>query len=187
MTPAERERAVAYLEQTKALILDSTATLTEAQWRFKPSSEAWSPAECIEHLALVETGLLKAIQGLAASPAAPAEVLAEIAGKEDVVIQMVRSRKRRIQAPEGGRPSNRFVEIEALRAHFSEVRDRTIAYVRTTGDPIRTRIHPHFMLGPMDGYQWLMFMGAHCERHLKQLQEALGQNSASGASVERPA
>jgi len=173
VTPSERDRVVAYLEQTKILVLDSTATLTDAQWRFKPAPEVWSAAECIEHIALVETHLLHVIGGMAASPAAPPEVLAAAAGKEELLVKMVRSRSRKVVAPEGARPANRFPEIPALRAHFSDVRDRTIAYVRTTTDPIRTRVHPHFILGPLDGYQWLMFLGAHAERHLKQLQEGL--------------
>ena len=173
MTPPERDRVVVYLEQTKILVLDSTATLSDAQWRFKPAPEAWSAAECIEHIALVETHLLQVIQKMAASSAAPPEVLAALVGKEELLVKMVRSRSRKVVAPEGARPANRFREIAALRGHFSDVRDRTIAYVRTTTDPIRTRVHPHFVLGPLDGYQWLMFLGAHSERHLKQLQEGL--------------
>ncbi len=70
MTQAERERAIAYLEETKADILNSTATLSEAQWRMKPSAEAWSPADCVEHLAIVEADLLRQIQDLAKGPAA---------------------------------------------------------------------------------------------------------------------
>src|SRR5581483_7734303 len=46
MTSAEREYAIAYLERTKAALLDATGQFSQAQWKSKPSSEAWSPAEC---------------------------------------------------------------------------------------------------------------------------------------------
>ncbi len=173
MTQAERERAIAYLEQTKTDILDSTATLNEAQWRFKPSPETWSPADCVEHLAIVEAELLRRIQELAKGPAAPEEILAATPGKEDVIMKLVPARGRKVTAPEGARPANRFPNTEELRAHFTEVRDRTILYVRTTKDPVRQRAFDHIVFGPLDGYQWIIFCGAHTERHRKQLEEVL--------------
>jgi hypothetical protein len=173
VTPADRERAIAYLEQTKTAVLDSTAALDEAQWRFKPSPETWSPAECIEHVAIVETELLRRIQELAQGPAAPDEILAQTPGKEETMVKMVRSRARKVSAPEGARPTNRFSSSAELRAHFVEVRERTIVYVRTTEDPIRQRTYDHFVLGPLDCYQWILFLAAHSERHLKQLEEVL--------------
>jgi len=173
VTQAERDRAIAYLEETKADILNSTATLSEAQWRMKPSAEAWSPADCVEHLAIVEAHLLRQIQDLAKGPAAAEEVLAATPGKEDVIVKLVPSRGRKVTAPEGARPANRFPNADELRAHFTEVRDRTILYVRTTKDPIRQRAFNHMIFGPLDGYQWIIFCGAHTERHRKQLEEAL--------------
>ncbi len=173
MTQAERERAIAYLEQTKTAILDSTAPLNEAQWRFKPSPEAWSAAECVEHVAITETFLLRTIQESVKAPAAPEEILAQTSGKEDVIVKLVAARKGKASAPEGAHPTNRFPNSTELRAHFTEVRDRTILYLRTTEDPLRRHTFDHFVLGPLDCYQWLVFMAAHSERHLKQLQEGL--------------
>ncbi|MEO8131703.1 MAG: hypothetical protein ABI822_31705, partial [Bryobacteraceae bacterium] len=42
----------------------------------------------------------------------------------------------------------------------------------TTGPdyPLRWKIVPHFALGALDGYQWLVFLGAHCDRHVRQLE-----------------
>lgn len=173
MTHAERARAVAYLEQTRDAILDSTATLTDAEWKFKPVPEAWSPAECIEHITITETMLLNTIQELAKGPPAPEEVLAQTPGKEEIIVKMVPSRKRKVTTPEAGRPTGAFYGAQELRAHFTSVRDRTIYYVRTTEDPIRTCTREHFVFGPLDGYQWVLFMAAHSERHLKQLEEVL--------------
>ena len=176
MTTAERDYAIAYLERTKAALLDSTAQFTDAQWKLKLSADQWSPAECVEHLAITEARLLQTIQGL---PAAAPDIVASCAGKETLIERAVPSRGRKVQAPEPARPTNRFPDP---RAAFIETRDRTLEYVRTTADPIRERVHPHFVFGPVDGYQWLIFMAAHTERHLKQLLEVIHESGrAEGA------
>ncbi len=167
------ERIILYLEQTKADYLKETAGLTEEQWRFKPAPECWSVAECAEHLAVVEDMLLGRIQKMKDEPAAAAEELEKIKGKEDLILKRVPVRgERKAVAPERVRPANRWPSPELLIAHFAESRDRTIAYARMAGDDdLRTRTFPHFAFGPLDGFQWLVFMAAHTERHVKQLNE----------------
>lgn len=171
MTEAERQRVVDYLEQTKASILGATADFTEEQWRFKPSPEQWSAAECVEHIAVVEQSLVRTLQRLAAGPPCAEEVLASTLGKEALILRAVPSRRGKVQAPEPARPSNRWPDTSTLVASFIEIRDRTIVYVQSTDDPLRRVTHPHMVFGPLDGYQWLLFLAAHSERHLRQLQE----------------
>jgi hypothetical protein len=146
--------------------VDATSTFTEAEWKRKPSPEVWSAADCLEHLAITETHLLDQIRS---APAASGEILAGCAGKEAIIEQRVPLRERKVQAPEGARPSGRFTNSLT---EFLATRDRTIEYVRTTSDPVRQRTVPHFVFGPLDGWQWFIFMSAHTERHLRQLIEA---------------
>src|SRR5271170_6361081 len=98
MTPEDRQRVLDYLEQTKAAILTSTADFTEAQWRFKPSLEQWSAAECVEHIAVVEQSLLRTLQGLAAGQPGTEEELASTRGKDEVILRAVPTRRARVQA-----------------------------------------------------------------------------------------
>jgi hypothetical protein len=171
MTEAERQRVVDYLEQTKASILGATCDFTEEQWRFKPSPEQWSAAECIEHVAVVEQSLVRTIQRLASGPPGTEEQLASTRGKEELILKAVPTRRGKVQAPEPARPSNRWSDTAALVASFTEIRDRTILYVQSTDHPLRRVTHSHIVFGPLDGYQWLLFLAAHSERHLRQLQE----------------
>jgi len=53
MTPAERERAAAYLAETRENLVCSTRNLWRAQLQFKPAPERWSVAECLEHIVVV--------------------------------------------------------------------------------------------------------------------------------------
>ena len=56
-------------------------------------------------------------------------------------------------------------------AHFKESRDANIAYLGTTQDDLRNHFAPHPALGLMDGYQWILLMTGHTERHIAQIQE----------------
>jgi hypothetical protein len=171
MTSDERQRVLDYLEQTKAEILTSTASFSEAQWRFKPSPEQWNAAECVEHIAVVEQSLLRTLQRLAAGPPGSEEALASTRGKDEIILRAVPRRGGKAQAPEPARPSNRWPDTAALLASFAEIRDQTILYVRSTDHSLRSVSHPHIVFGPLDGYQWLLFLAAHSERHLRQLLE----------------
>lgn len=171
MTSAERQHILDYLGHTKQQILTSTAGFTEAQWRFKPSPEQWSAAECVEHIVVVEQSLLRTLQRLAAGPSGTEAVLASTRGKDEIILRAVPTRRGKAQAPERAQPANRWPDVATLIASFVETRDQTILYVRSTDAPLRTISHPHMVFGPLDGYQWLLFLGAHSERHLKQLLE----------------
>ena len=174
MTSADRESICAYLERTKAELLETTATLNESQWSFRPAPEAWNAAECVEHLAITEAMLLGTIRK---TPAAAAETLAQCAGKEQILKQKVPARGKKAQAPERVRPSG-VSPADAVQ-QFIATRDRTIEFARTTEEPIRERVFPHFVFGPLDGYQWLVFCCAHTERHLAQLKEATAAEAQS--------
>src|SRR5580704_9429784 len=108
MTPSYRQRVLDYLEQTKAAILTSTADFSEAQWRFKPSPEQWSAAECVEHIAVVERSLVGTLQRLATGPLASEVDLASARGKDEIILKAVPARRGTVQAPERARPTNRW-------------------------------------------------------------------------------
>ena len=163
--------AIEYLGRTKAMYLEATAGLSDAQWKFKPAPDVWSVAECAEHIALLEDRLFAMIQRFANEPPASAEDLAQVEGREDLLVRMVTSRRRKVTAPEEVCPANRWPTRDLLIAHFVESRERTIAHARSDGAELRMRIHPHFVLGPLSGYQWLLFQAAHSERHIQQMDE----------------
>lgn len=44
-------------------------------------------------------------------------------------------------------------------------------YIRTTNDDLRDRFFDHPVLGPMEGYQWLLLIATHSARHTAQIEE----------------
>lgn len=171
LSQAERARALQYLESTKKGVLNSTNGLSDAQWNFKPSPDRWSIAEVMEHLAAAEDMLRGLTQEqVMKTPAIPARDPAELKQIDDKVIAQVPDRSHKIQAPEPLKPSNRFGSPAEAQKHFAESRAVTEEYLRTTTD-----LRAHAVDSPMgvklDGYEWMLLIAAHSERHTKQILE----------------
>jgi uncharacterized damage-inducible protein DinB len=171
LTPDEREVALKSLQATHDKFLQSIAGLSQKQWTFKPGPDRWSVAEVAEHIAVSEATILGFVQKqLMISPATP-EKREPVKGKDEIVLQKVPDRSHKAQAPEFLRPTGRWATEADLTKAFEESRRATIDYVRTTNDDLRDHFLDHPLLGTLDGYQWLLLISAHSERHTAQIEE----------------
>ena len=59
---------------------------------------------------------------------------------------------------------------EAALKHFLESRQRTVELLKNTPD-LRAHVVDSGLLGKIDAYERILFVGAHSERHTKQLLE----------------
>lgn len=171
LTQHDRDFAMSHMHGTRKLFLDSVAGLTAEQWNFKPAPDRWSIAECAEHIAVSEDFISGMVRDkVMKSPADPAK-RAEVKGKDEAVVKMVPDRSQKFKAPDAIAPKKRFATPEEAVAHFRESRDRNIEYVNTTQDDLRDHFAPHPAMGMLDGYQWILLMSAHSERHTEQINE----------------
>jgi hypothetical protein len=168
-TTADRERALRYLESTKKNVLEATAGLSQAQWNFIPAPDRWSIAQVMEHLAasedFIRENLLKE-KVMVAPRGEPARNVKQI---DQAVVAMVPDRSHKAQAPEPLVPTNRFGSPDGSLKHFVESRAVTEQFLGTA-----TGLREHVMNGPvgsMDGYEFILFIAAHSERHTKQINE----------------
>src|SRR5579862_6243480 len=169
LSQADRDRAVSELETSRQQFLDSVAGLSEAQWNFKPDANTWSVAECAEHIAVSEDVIFGMIQQkIMQSPADPTK---KSAVTDDFILKAVVNRTQKFQAPEVLRPKHTFASPQELLDHFNESRAKTIAYVRDTQDDLRGHFFDHPVLKTLDGYQWILLLSAHTQRHTAQLNE----------------
>lgn len=82
-------------------------------------------------------------------------------------------RGRRIVAPERVAPEPN-PDFSASWASLQAVRQRLLRAVTSVdGRDLTVISAPHPVLGPLNGYQWVLFIGQHEERHLSQLRETL--------------
>lgn len=176
LTAAEREHAVKLLEASRDAMLKAIDGLSDEQWKWKPAPERWSVAECAEHIASTEALLPQLLEQLMQSPAGPPP---EKPAKDEEVVRWVRDRNQRFQAPNEIRPTGRFATREELVKGFTEGRQRLIEYVRTTQEPLRSRTRAH-PAGPLDGYQWILLVAGHTDRHLAQIKEVMATEGFPG-------
>jgi acyl-CoA synthetase (AMP-forming)/AMP-acid ligase II len=169
LTQAERDAAVAQLQRTAKLFKSSVKGLTPEQWKFKQAADRWSAAEVAEHITLSEDTIFGASQSALKTPAKPHA--ADAAQKDAMILKAVPERSQKVQAPEVLKPTNKWPDPKAMLKEFDTRRKKTINYVKTTQDDLRAHFIPHPILGPMDGYQWLLMLSAHSERHTNQILE----------------
>jgi hypothetical protein len=165
----DRAKLVQYLTGARDQVL-AEAALSDAQWSFKPGPDRWSVGEVVEHLALAESLIFDLQQKMVTGPAATAEKRAAAQGKDEMLLKMIPDRTQKATAPEPLQPAKRLGSRADVLAAFEERRGKTIAYASKTTDDLRGRVGDS-PLGPLDGYQWLLFIGAHTERHLGQIRE----------------
>jgi hypothetical protein len=185
ITEKDRAALVGYLTTMRDQVVSESATLTDAQWKFKTAPERWSVGEVVEHLALAEPLLFGLQQKTVAGPPASAEQIAATKGKDDMIRKVIPDRTKKAQAPEPLQPgkAQSLGGQAAVVAAFKDRRTATIDYASKTKDDLRARTADS-PLGPLDGYQWLLFIAAHSERHLAQLREVKADPKFPKAGAE---
>jgi DinB superfamily len=169
MTKAERDYLLSQLETTKAGMLASIKGLTPAQWTFKPAPDVWSVQECAEHIILAEDFIFSGSQKILTTPAG--DRLATATAEDDrKLVARIEDRSVKAKAPEPIVPSGKFPNPQSAAQEFTTRRDNTIAYVKSTEDPLRIHSAPG-PAGTMDAYQFLLLLAAHSARHTAQIRE----------------
>ncbi len=168
MTPAERERAVAYLAETREKLLRTTRNLSPTQLQYKPAPDRWSVAECLEHIVVVEDVILANIQK---SLQQPPDSTKPVMG-DDGVTGTVVDRSFRVQGPDRLMPSGRWGHYQLL-SEFEAARKRTSDFAASTAAPLRQHGYAHPRFGHFDCYQWVLTIAAHGERHRLQAEEVI--------------
>src|SRR5258707_10585708 len=169
VSAADKDRALQYLESTKKGVLEATKGLSEAQWNFKPAPDRWSVAQVMEHLAAAEDMLRGMTQEQMKTPVVPVRDQEETKKADEGGLAMVPDRSHKAQAPEPLQPTNRFGSPSAAQKHFVESRAVTEEYLKNaTGLRVHLSDSP---MGKLDGYEWVLLIAAHSERHTKQMVE----------------
>lgn len=170
LSATEKDRAVQYLEGTKKNILEATKGLSDAQWNFKAGPDRWSIAQVMEHIATSEDFIRGNITENVMKAPAPDMTGRDVKKIDDGVVAMLPDRSHKASAPEPLKPANKYGTPAATVQHFVESRAKTEEFVENTPG---LRLHAtDSPLGvKLDAYEWVLFIGGHSERHLKQILE----------------
>jgi uncharacterized damage-inducible protein DinB len=168
MTPEERQRAAAYLDETRHNMLRVAKNLSPMQLQYKAAPDRWSVAECLEHIAMVETVVLANIRNtIKEAPGSP-----QPNSSDEALVSRVTDRSGRSQAPERFVPTGK-IPCDQLLGEFEAARKRLSEFVTTTEVPLRQFAFPHPRFGQVDCYQWVLLAAGHGERHRKQMEEVI--------------
>jgi uncharacterized damage-inducible protein DinB len=168
MTAADRADILTKLSTGRDALLASVEGLSEADAIASPAPGQWSIVDNIEHLAIVETNLLRNIE-----QASPLEGESR-PGREQAIFEGTQSRERKLHAPPQARPAGRCSDLSAALKMFDESRTRTVQFVESCGDDLRLRMTKHPLLGPVTGLECISLIAAHPIRHAKQILEIRG-------------
>jgi hypothetical protein len=167
-SPADKEKALQYLESTKKGVLEATKGLSEAQWSFKPAPDKWSVAQVMEHIAAAED-FIRTLDKDTVMIGPAGEPGRDVKKTDEGVLGIVPDRSTKVQAPEPLVPTNRFGSPEGSIKHFVESRATTEDFLKTTAG-LRAHVSDS-PLGKLDGYEFILLIAAHSERHTKQINE----------------
>ena len=169
ITQAERDNAGAYLAMTRTQVINVIKGFNQERLEFKPGPQRWSIAQIVHHLAIVD-GLVLGMGAKAISVGTHRESAWK--DQDEELLSRVRDRKKKLQAPNIGSPSSDLSPSAVISA-FEAGREELIKFIRNTEVPLRQYSLPHPVFGDLDCYQWILSLGAHAERHLKQILETI--------------
>jgi len=169
LTELEREKALGLLNRSRQTLLDAVNGVTENQARWKPAADRWSVLEYVEHLAVSDDRLIAVIKRSLATPARP-ETETQRRERETKIKETPVPRGAN-RAPAMLQPGGRFASLQEAVAAFLAARERSLEYAQSTQEDLRSHFADHSVLGPLDGYQWLMGNARHAETHAGHIRE----------------
>jgi len=151
--------------------LESVKDLSEAQLKFKPADGGWSVEECLKHIAITEQMLWGRLDGNLKEAATP-DKRAEIKITDDDLIKKIEDRSTKVKTVDPAKPENTpFKSAAEALAFFKDNRAKLIDYAKSTGDDLRNHVITGMPFGAIDGYQFILFISAHSNRHMQQIIE----------------
>ncbi len=177
LTTEEKLEISAYLENSWEHLEHLIENLTKEKWNYKTADSIWSIAEISEHLEKSENELFSLVSDqLTHSPPDPGKA-SEVRNTTKSVLEAVTSRDHKIKTTPNLEPTGYYDSPQQFLRNFNLLREKTLQYAQTTEDELRHHFIPFGPLGDLDGYQILMFMSGHLERHIQQIEEVMANPS----------
>jgi hypothetical protein len=173
ISAAERKALLDVLAASEARFRAATASLTPEDWERQPAPGKWSPAELAEHLAVSEEVMPRLARKALSEPEGALDA-AEAAARDAEIVSSMQDDSWRGKAAPSLQPRRAYRDGPEAAAAFLGRRSRTIEYVRETDEPLRRHTFPHPAYGALDGYQWLLMLAHHSDRHVRQIERAVG-------------
>ncbi len=183
------EEVLSYLDTERSALREAVELVPPALRNQSPGTDRWSVAQVLQHLAIIEKrigmGMTKWVADARAGGAGPETGTSSV--MNSLPLQLIADRSQRRIAPEEVRPRG---DIDAASAWTALEQTRAAlraAILAGDGLALSEVVQPHPVLGPINFYQWALFVGSHETRHAGQIREIAtdlnaDSNTAAGAS-----
>lgn len=152
-----------YIDRTASRFINVCDPMTEAHWAFQADAKGWCAGEVAEHVTKANRGILTMLNGvLLRNPVTGSYI--EISDDEIPYLFY-----RGEEPPNSFSPSGDWVNRGNLMAAFVESVNNLKDWVNGTTIDLRQYGVKHPVFGLLDGVQWVLFAGAHIERHRAQI------------------
>jgi hypothetical protein len=170
ITSKERKFAATHLKDTKLDVLKCVKGLSRTQLDFKSDPSRWSIRECVYHIAVSEKTLWQLLQNTMKQTANP-EKRSEITLTDEQIISMTEDRSRNFKSTQNLESKKRaYKSVDEALESFKSIRTEHIKYMKKTTEDLRNHI-VQLPVGWVDCYQICLFMSAHSNRHMQQIEE----------------
>ena len=183
------EEVINYLDTERDALREAVERVPPELRDKQPGADRWSVAQVLQHLGIIEKriglGMAKWVRdartGGLGSETETNPVMSSLP------LELITDRSQRRNAPEEVRPQG---DIDARSAWATLQQSREAlraAFLAGDGLALSQVIQPHPVLGPINLYQWMLFVGSHEMRHTAQVNEIAEQlnadsNTAGGAA-----
>jgi len=167
--------AMDYVEEKRKELLQSFAGVPGDRLSRRATPDGWSVAEILEHLRMGEAGIARLITKRVGQ--AREAGLGEETSTESVLPAFdqhsARLERGSMQAPTTVLPRSDIDISDAVEGLEGSREALRAAAVAASGLSLGEIKHTHPVLGELDLYQWLIFVGQHEGRHKKQIERTL--------------
>ncbi len=166
---ADRERLLAELAESRALLLGELDGLSDEQARFQPAENKWAVIHTLEHIVLAEDTIRGLIGQLLTGEQSSREQ--PTAATDERVAQFVVDRTQKFDAPQRVQPTGKYRTLEEGIQAFQATRRSTVELIEGLSVNLRDYRAKNPVLGEIDGVQWVTFLSGHSRRHTQQIRE----------------
>ena len=162
-----------YAQLQRVALFAALSLIPERLRDRRVDAENWSAAEVLEHLYRAEDGIARLI----ARSLERAKAVGLDSENEDHSVMgsldrfRLPDRGRRIRAPEAVMPRGELTAAQGVAALERSRRALISALGAGDGLALAQISHAHPLLGPLNLYQWVLFVGQHEARHAGQLED----------------
>lgn len=172
------DKRVQVLEQELTRVraeFETALDAVPAALRHRAPEGRWTPAQIVWHLAKVERGIARLIERQVAA-LGPMITVPPGPHSRNVLAMLDRfpflDRTQKIHAMDGLQPPAE-IDLVAERGRWAEGRVQLLDAAYDAGPRLSLVRHDHPAFGPFDGWQWVLMIARHEQRHLLQLHETV--------------